>query len=159
MPTDKARTTEAGYRGAIHPLSFGRELSDDLRALARKEDLTLFMALLAGFNVLLYRYTGQRDILVGSPIAGRLRAETENLIGFFVNTLVLRTQINGKMKARELLSRVRETCLGAYAHQEMPFEMLVEQLQPDRNTNRTPLFQVMLALQNTPGLGTGKNRS
>ena len=158
LPTDKARTSGTGHSGAIHPISFSRQLSEDLHAQARNEDLTLFMLLLAGFNVLLYRYTGQRDILVGTPIAGRIRAETENLIGFFVNTLVLRTRINGKMEARELLDRIRETCLGGYAHQEMPFEMLVEQLQPDRNTNRTPLFQVMLALQNAPGWGAGQEQ-
>ncbi|HEX5080449.1 MAG TPA: condensation domain-containing protein, partial [Blastocatellia bacterium] len=158
LPTDKPRTTGMGHRGAVHPINFSRQLSDALQSLAIKEDLTLFMLLLAGFNVLLYRYTGQRDILVGSLIAGRLRAETEKLIGFFVNTLVLRTQISGKMKARELLRQIRETCLEAYAHQQMPFETLVEQLQPDRSTNRTPLFQVMLTLQNTPGGGGGQGQ-
>lgn len=124
------------------------KLAADLRALARSEDVTLFMLLLAGFNALLSRYTGQHDIVIGTPVAGRTRRETEGLIGFFVNTLVLRTSTANDPTFIELLRRVRETCLGAYQHQEAPFEKLVEELQPNRELGRTPLFQVMLVLQN-----------
>src|SRR5205807_4422215 len=109
------------------------------------------MTLLAGFQVLLNRYSGQADIVVGSPMAGRNRAEIEPLIGFFINTLVLRTQLSGEMTFRQVLSRVREVCLGAYAHQDVPFEILVEKLQPDRDLSRNPFFQVTFQLQT--GLG------
>ena len=105
------------------------------------------MILLAAFNTLLYRYSGQDDILVGLPIANRTRAELENLIGFFVNTLVLRTDLSGEPSFRELLSRVREMALAAYAHQDLPFETLVEVLQPERDASRTPLFQVMFVFE------------
>src|SRR5712692_8761933 len=111
--------------------------------------MTLFMSLLAPFEVLLYRYSGQADISVGSPIAGRTRREVEELIGFFVNTLVLRTEIKGEESFRQLLRRVREVCLGAYGHQEVPFEKLVEELEPERSLSHSPLFQVMFVLQNT----------
>jgi amino acid adenylation domain-containing protein len=121
-----------------------------LKELSRKEGVTLFMILLAAFQTLLYRYSGQEDICVGTPIAGRTRAEFEGLIGLFVNTLVLRTDLSGKPSFRDLLERVRETAVGAYKHQELPFEMLVEALQPERNLSHTPLFQVMFALQNMP---------
>ena len=108
------------------------------------------MTLLAGFNVLLSWYTGQKDIVIGTGVANRTRIETENLIGFFVNTVVLRTDLSGGPSFRELLRRVRETTLGAYAHQDTPFDMLVEALQPERNPSYTPLFQVMFLVQNMP---------
>ena len=108
------------------------------------------MTLLAGWQLLLARYSRQTDIVVGSPIANRTRSEVEGLIGFFVNTLVLRTEVVGELRVRELLQRVREVCLGAYGHQEVPFEMLVEELQPERDLSHTPLFQVLLTLQNAP---------
>ena len=108
------------------------------------------MTLLAAFATLLYRYSRQRDVLVGTPIANRNRAETESLIGFFVNTLILRTRFPDQMTFRELLGQVRETALEAYAHQDLPFEKLVEELQPERTLSHSPLFQVMLDLQNAP---------
>ena len=150
LPTDRPRPPVQTYRGAVHPVALGRELSEQLSALSRREGVTLFMTLLAGFQALLHRYTGQDDLVVGSPIAGRTRAETEELIGFFANTLVLRTDLSGQPTVRELLGRVKEATLGAYAHQDVPFEKLVEELAPVRDPSRSPLFQATFALQNAP---------
>src|SRR5262249_28362089 len=122
-------------------------LAEDLRALSRREHVTLFMLLLAAFKVLLARYSGQEDILVGTPVANRSHVELEAVIGFFANTLVLRTDLTGDPPFRALLTRVRETCLGAYAHPDMPFEKLVEELQPLRVLGQNPLFQVGFVLQ------------
>jgi len=146
----RAQSDPQHYRGAHKLFQIPVELSDRLRALSRSEGATLFMTLVAALQTLLYRYTGQEDIVVGTPIAGRDRAEIENLIGFFVNTLVLRTKLSGELGFRELVKRVREVCLEAYAHQNVPFEKLVEELRPERALGRQPLFQVIFAFDNTP---------
>jgi len=150
LPTDRPRPALPTFRGARQSVMLPMELSEALSTLSAREGVTLFMTLLAAFQTLLYRYTGQEDIPIGSPIANRNRSEIEGLIGFFVNSLVLRTDLSGNPPFRELLSRVREVALGAYAHQDLPFEKLVEELQPERNLNRNPLFQVVFALQNAP---------
>jgi amino acid adenylation domain-containing protein len=151
LPTDRPRTAVQNHQGATQSISLTKNLTDALKALSRQEGVTLYMTLLAAFKVLLHRYAGQDDIVVGSPIANRNRPEIEGLIGFFVNTLVLRTDLAGNPTFRELMARVREVALGAYAHQDLPFEKLVEELHPERDPSRTPLFQVMFVLQNTPG--------
>src|SRR5215213_1752773 len=150
LPTDRPRPAEQSYRGASTSFSLPESMTQELRRLARNEDVTLFMFLSAAFKLLLHRYTNQTDIVVGTPIANRKRAELEGLIGFFVNTLVLRTDLSGDPTFHELLAREREVCLGAYANQDAPFERLVEELQPDRNSGHSPWFQVAFVLQNTP---------
>ncbi len=150
LPTDRPRPAVHRYRGANYSVRFSADLSAKLQALSRQEGATLFMTLLAAFQVLLSRYGGQEDISVGTPIAGRNRAETEDLIGFFVNTLVLRSDLGGDPTFNDFLSRVREVCLGAYAHQDLPFEKLVDELQIKRDLGRSPLFQVFFVLQNAP---------
>ena len=150
LPTDHPRPPAESHRGAQHVFLIAREPSERIKALARREGVTTFMALLAAFEVLLFRYSGQSDLLVGTPIAGRNRTELEGLIGFFANTLVLRGELSGDPSVRELLGRVRETCLGAYAHQDTPFESLVGELRPERDLSRNPLFQAMLILENVP---------
>ncbi|MFP2934950.1 condensation domain-containing protein, partial [Pyxidicoccus sp. 3LG] len=124
--------------------------SDAVNALAQREGATPFMVLLASWQLLLSRYSGQDDVSVGSPIANRNRVETESLIGFFINTLVLRANIDGRQSFRDLLAQARQRTLAAYEHQDVPFEKLVEELQPQRDLSRSPLFQVTLTLQNTP---------
>ena len=150
LPTDRPRPSVRSYQGKRQTLELSKQLSQKLRALSRQQGTTLFMTLLAAFQTLLYRYTGQEDIAVGCPIADRTRQELEGLIGFFVNTLVMRVDFSGNPTFRELLARVREVALGAYGHQDLPFEKLVEELQPERNLTHTPLFQVAFAYQNTP---------
>jgi amino acid adenylation domain-containing protein len=150
LPTDRPRPAIQSYRGTKQSCVFSKALSERLQALSRNEGVTLFMTLLATFQTLLHRYTGQEDIVVGSPIAGRTRPETEGLIGFFVNMLVLRNDLSGNPTFRELMNRVRKTALEAYEHQDIPFEKLVEELHPDRDLSRSPLFQVMLTHQNVP---------
>jgi amino acid adenylation domain-containing protein len=150
LPTDRPRLAAQTYQGARQPLQLSKTLSLALLALGQQEGVTLFITLLAAFQVLLYRYTQQSDIAIGSPIANRNRSEIERLIGFFVNSLVLRTDLSGNPTFREVLSRVKDVALGAYAHQDLPFEKLVEELHPERNLNQNPLFQVVFALQNAP---------
>ncbi len=150
LPTDRPRLAAQTYQGARQPLQLSKSLSLALLALGQQEGVTLFITLLAAFQVLLYRYTQQEDIAIGSPIANRNRSEIEELIGFFVNSLVLRTDLSGNPTFREVLSRVKDVALGAYAHQDLPFEKLVEELHPERNLNQNPLFQVVFALQNAP---------
>jgi amino acid adenylation domain-containing protein len=150
LPTDRPRPAVQTFRGATQFLALPAPLSQKLKTLSQRSGVTLFMTILAAFQTLLYRYTGQEDICIGSPIANRNRSETEDLIGFFVNTLVLRTDMSENPSFQELLGRVREVALGAYAHQDLPFEQLVEALQPERNLSHQPLFQVMFVLQNAP---------
>ncbi|MHC5744030.1 MAG: non-ribosomal peptide synthetase [Nostoc sp.] len=150
LPTDRPRPAVQTFAGAYQKFALSVELTSRLIQLSQQQGVTLFMTLLAAFDTLLYRYTGTEDILVGSPIANRNRSEIEGLIGFFVNTLVMRTDISGDPSFNELLTRVREMAMDAYAHQDLPFEMLVEALQPERDLSHTPLFQVMFTLQNAP---------
>ncbi len=150
LPTDRPRPAIQTFRGRKQPWQISKTLTEALKSFSHREAVTLFMTLLAAFKTLLYRYTNQADILIGSPIANRNRKEIEGLIGFFVNTLVLRTDLSENPSFKELLRRIREITLDAYAHQDLPFEQLVEELQPERNLSYTPLFQVMFILQNAP---------
>jgi len=150
LPMARPRPKVQTYRGAFYKLRFDAELTAALKALSLREGVTLFMTLLAAWKLMLARHTGQNDIVVGTAIANREWRETENLIGFFVNTLVLRTDLSGEPRFTELLKRVREVCLGAYAHQAVPFERLVEELRPERSLSTSPLFQVAFGLNNAP---------
>jgi amino acid adenylation domain-containing protein len=150
LPTDRPRPAALSSRGSLHRFTWPRGLLDDVRAFSRHEDVTVFMTLLAAFQTLLNRYSGETDLLIGTPVANRSRPELEGIIGFFVNTLVLRGDLSGDPTFRELLKRTRETCLAAYAHQDLPFERLVEALAPPRDRAYTPVFQIMFALQNAP---------
>ena len=150
LPNDGARPSQLNYRGATFLFELSEALSESLTALSRREGTTLFMTLLAAFKALLFRYTGQSDIVIGTPVANRNREELEGLIGFFVNTLALRTDFSGNPTFREVLHRVREVSLGAYAHQDLPLELLVEELQPVRDLSRNPLFQIVFDLQSAP---------
>ncbi|MFN2323935.1 MAG: condensation domain-containing protein, partial [Trueperaceae bacterium] len=148
LPTDRPRSAVLGDAGATHSFILSAETSRALRLLGQREGSTLFMVLLAGYQALLSRYSGQDDVLVGTPIAGRTRGETEGLIGFFVNTLVLRTDLSGAPSFREVVHRVREATLGAFTHQDLPFERLVDELKVERSLRHTPLFQALFALTN-----------
>jgi len=150
LPTDFPRPAVERFQGAILPGSLSPELSRRINGLARERQATLFMALLAGFNALMSRYSGQTDILVGSPVANRRRAEIESLIGFFANTLVMRADLAGDPDFNALIDRVKDTALGAFANQDVPFEMLVQALDVKRDMSRAPIFQVMFVLQNAP---------
>ncbi len=152
LPTDRPRPAVASYRGASESIQLSEELTQKLKQLSRREGVTLFMTLMAGFQALLARYSGQTDIAVGTPIAGRNMQETEGLIGFFLNTLVMRANVGDNPTVRELLAKVREAALSAYAHQDLPFEKLVEEIRPERSLSYQPLFQVWFVMQNTPPL-------
>ncbi|HEX8288570.1 MAG TPA: amino acid adenylation domain-containing protein [Pyrinomonadaceae bacterium] len=147
LPTDYPRPALQRYRGAQCSARLSADLTEQINALSREEGVTLFMTLLSAWQVLLWRYSGQDQLVVGSPIAGRTKTETENLIGFFVNTLALRGDLSGDPTFRELLQRTKESALGAYANQEMPFEKLIEEINPERSLSFTPLFQVMFSLE------------
>ena len=150
LPTDRPRPARQSFSGAAETLIFAEDLTDGIEALSKQEDATLFMTLLAAFQTLLYRYTGQEDICVGSPIANRNRTEIRGLIGFFVNTLVMRGDLSGNPSFLQVLERTRKVALDAYVHQDLPFEKLVEALQPERALSHSPLFQVIFSLQNIP---------
>ncbi|OYE05895.1 non-ribosomal peptide synthetase [Nostoc sp. 'Peltigera membranacea cyanobiont' 232] len=154
LPTDYPRPAQQSYQGGREEYRLSHELTQKLKILSQKYGVSLFMTLLTAFNILLSRYSRQEDLCVGSAIANRTHSYTESLIGFFVNTLVLRSKIKSEQGFNELLQQTRQTCLDAYAHQDIPFEYLVEQLQPERSLSHNPLFQVMIVLQNTEGAGT-----
>ncbi|RKH59256.1 non-ribosomal peptide synthetase, partial [Corallococcus llansteffanensis] len=150
LPTDRPRPAAQTFAGSQVAVRLPRKVSEAVHAVAKREGATPFMVLLAAYQLLLSRYAGQEDVSVGAPVAGRTRSETEGLIGFFVNTLVLRARIDPRASFRTLLAQVRATTLSAFEHQDVPFEKLVEELQPARDTRHTPFFQVTLTLQNAP---------
>ncbi|MGG3655335.1 condensation domain-containing protein, partial [Bacillus pseudomycoides] len=150
LPTDRPPSNSPSLRGSLYEFKIPKDLTEKLKSLCKEEGSTLYMLLLATYNVLLHRYSGQDDILVGTPIANRDREEVENLIGFFVNTLVLRTNFSGNLTFRQLLRQVREAALESYTHQDFPFDRLVEELKPDRGMSQSPLFRVMFQYQNAP---------
>ncbi|HKS30093.1 MAG TPA: condensation domain-containing protein [Pyrinomonadaceae bacterium] len=146
LPADYARPQVPTYEGAYYPFTLSQELTDSLKALSQQTGVTLFVTLLAAFKTLLYRYCGQEEIIVGTPIANRNRSETESLIGFFANTLALRSDLSGDPGFLELLNRIQKVMVGAHAHQDVPFEKIVEELQPERSLGSNPLFQVVFLL-------------
>src|SRR5687768_12098862 len=150
LPADRPRPAVQSFRGAMESWALPPALAEGLKNLSQRTGVTLFMTLLTAFKILLYRYTSRPDLVVGTPIANRTRTEVEGLIGLFVNTLVLRTDLSGDPSFLEALNRVREVTLGAYAHQDLPFERLVEEQQPERNLSHNPLFQLMFVFQNVP---------
>lgn len=150
LPTDKPRPATQTANGAHQAFSWNKQLSQNLARFSKQEDMTLFMTLLSAFMILLYKYSSQEDISVGTPIANRNRSQIENIIGFFVNTLVMRVDLSGNPTVRDLLKQIKDTALGAFAHQDLPFEKLVDTIHPQRDMSHTPLFQVMFILQNIP---------
>jgi non-ribosomal peptide synthetase component F len=150
LPTTYPRPPVQSHRGAAHSFAIDSALTEELKLLARAEGTTLYTILLAAFQLLLYRYTGQQDIVVGTPTAGRSRATWQRVVGYFVNSVVLRTRFTGAPSAREFIRQVRSIVLDALDHQGYPFPLLVERLQPDRDLSRSPLFQVMFALEQSP---------
>jgi len=150
LPTDYPRPSIPSYRGSTKSFLLPVELSQSLKGLIRREGVTLFMLLLAAFKTLLYKYTAQEDIIIGTSAENRNRTEIEPLIGFFVNTLPMRTSLSGNPTFRELLKRVKEVALGGYAHQDLPFEKLVEEIRPERAVRQMPLFNVVFGVQNAP---------
>ena len=162
LPADHPRPAAQTHRGGRVAIELSAQLAERLREAGRRHDATLYMVLLGAFQVLLGKYAGTDDVVVGSPVAGRTRREVEELIGYFINTLVLRTDLSGDPTFGQLLGRVREATLGAYDHQQVPFEKLVDELAPERSLSHAPLFQVMFSLQNAertaglPGLRIGQ---
>ena len=150
LPADRPRPAVQSYRGSSVEVRVGREVTESLKALGRGEGATLFMVVMAAYKVLLYRLSGQGDISVGVPVANRNRAEVEGLIGFFVNTVVMRSRVRGEGSFLELLREEKEVAIGAHGHEDLPFEKLVEELQPERNLSHTPLFQVVFTFQTVP---------
>ncbi|HEY2647476.1 MAG TPA: condensation domain-containing protein, partial [Candidatus Acidoferrales bacterium] len=150
LPTDRPRPSVQTHNGSTASLFLSAKLTEKLNTLSRREGVTLYVTLMAAFQLLLLRYSGQEDLLVGTPVANRNRSEIEGLIGFFVNTLVMRSDLSGNPSFRELLKRVQETGLGAYAHQDLPFEKLVQELNPERDLSRSPILQVIFSFLNTP---------
>jgi Condensation domain len=150
LPTDRPRSVATNHRGADVQFRLSSQVTQQLKDLSRQEGVTLFMTLLAGFQLMLSQYTGQDDVVVGTDVANRNRIETEGLIGFFINQLVLRTDLSGNPSFREILARVRRTVLDAYTYQDVPFDIVVDEVTPDRTADSSPLFQVKLVLQNTP---------
>jgi amino acid adenylation domain-containing protein len=155
LPADRPRPSMPTFRGSYYPMLIPANVATSLKRFSGDHEATLFMTLLAAFQTLLHRYTGQDDIAIGCPVANRNRSEIEGVIGFFVNSLVMRTNFEGNPTFSSLLASVRETALEAYAHQDLPFEMLVEELQPDRDLSRNPLFQFIFQLLNAPGVDGG----
>ncbi len=150
LPTDRSRGTSQSFHGFMETIAFSGETARDLRKLGQQEGVTLFMSLLAGFQSLLMRYTGQDQIVIGTDVANRTTTETERLVGYIINQLALRTDLSGNPTFREILGRVLEVALGAYSHQDMPFDKLVEELQPERSLSHNPLVQVLFVMQNLP---------
>jgi non-ribosomal peptide synthetase component F len=150
LPTDRPRPLVQTFAGATYETVIGKNLADGLRTLGRQQGATLFMTLLSAFDSLLYYYTGQSDMVIGTDLANRMAVETEALIGFFVNLLPLRINLSGDPSFTELTARVREVTLNGYAHQDLPFDKLVEELRPERNLSHSPLVQVLFVQQNTP---------
>ncbi|MEH2104792.1 amino acid adenylation domain-containing protein [Nostoc sp.] len=153
LPTDHPRPAQQSYQGGREEYRLSHEVTQKLKAISQQHGVSLFMTLLTAFSILLSRYSRQEDLCIGSAIANRTHSNTESLIGFFVNTLVLRSKVKPEQGFSELLQQTRQTCLDAYAHQDIPFEYLVEQLQPERSLSHNPLFQVMMVLQNTQEAG------
>src|SRR6185312_1853236 len=151
LPTDRPRPTQQSFDGAMLPVELDAELTRRLKQLSQQHGTTLFMTVLAAWAAVLGRLAGQDDVVIGVPSANRNRREVEDLIGFFVNTLALRIDLSGAPSASELLGRVREAALAAQAHQDLPFEQVLELVQPPRQFDRTPVFQVMFAWQNNEG--------
>jgi amino acid adenylation domain-containing protein len=154
LPTDYPRPAQQSYQGGREEYCLSSELTQSLKVVSQKNGVSLFMTLVTAFSILLSRYSRQEDVCIGTAIANRTHRDTEGSIGFFVNTLVLRSKIDPEQEFTELLHQTRQTCLDAYAHQDIPFEHLVEKLQPERSLSYNPLFQVMMVLQNTEGAGT-----
>ena len=148
LPIDKVRPSVMSQQGKQYRVTLAKDLFEEVKDLSQQQGVTLFMTLLAAFKVLLYRYSGQTDMIVGTPIANRPFQETEKLIGFFLNTLALRSALNPMQSFTTLLEQVKQTTLAAFEHQDVPFDQLIEQLKIDRDLSRHPLFQVMLTLQN-----------